>query len=359
MRIRWAHANIFAITCTLSLMSCASAQLNYNTLDIASSVDVVVTGQVLSNLAKFITSPHAIPSQVALTSGTVTTNNSITPGLTSPLSISTLATNTIAQTGLSKTFTNAIANTRGNAGASLNATDQWTQTWGIAPLTDPDQLRRLRILYQFGTDQSDQQDLLCNYPIIQSKPTAAQPVISTVTYPTSDGKSVTVTIGAPPKAKKPTHYLLDCKTGILEIHPDPAFLNPPSCIICVDPGEGNLYLYVNRRLTNGWLKSTNNPFTIPPGAIQLGFYQNMFLYVETQEDLTHFYEFSLFILEATTQSATSATGQSAGKGSPTTTAPLLLAPPPCCNSHHCFYEASRFVRKRTSSKCAVSAKTVA
>src|SRR6266403_5084406 len=68
-RIAAPYAALFA------LAGCASAQLNYNTVDLASTIDSLLTEQVLSNLAKFIDSPHAIPSQVGIAAGTVKTNN--------------------------------------------------------------------------------------------------------------------------------------------------------------------------------------------------------------------------------------------------------------------------------------------
>jgi hypothetical protein len=312
----------------LSLVGCASAQLNYNTLDIASTIDSLVTNQVLSNLARFIESPHAIPSQVAISTGTVSTNNTVTPSLTAPLNVATTATNTVATTvaaAVTTATTNTATGNRPNVGASLSATDQWTQTWGVSPLTDPDQLRRLRVLYQFGAGLISETDLLCNYPIIQSKGGGAAPV-GTVTYPTSDGKNVTVTIGDPAKPKPKTVYQLRCQSGLLVTHPDPAFLNPPGCIICADTDEGTINLHVNRRLKNDWLRYADGPFGAPNGAISLGYHRNKYLYVDNPEDLAKFYEFSLFVLEATTLSATSATGQSAGKGSPIKTPAFITGP---------------------------------
>jgi hypothetical protein len=162
----------------LSSVGCASTQLNYNALDLASTVDSLVTNQVLSNLGKFLESPYAIPSQVAITSGTASTNNTVTPGFTSPLNLAATTTNTAATTfaaATSTTITNTKTGNSPNLGATLTASDQWTQTWALAPLTDTDQLRRLRVLYQFGAGYLNEQDLLCNYPIIQNKPATAPP----------------------------------------------------------------------------------------------------------------------------------------------------------------------------------------
>jgi hypothetical protein len=59
------------------LSGCASTQLNYNTLDVARSVESIYTRQALANLSKYIDEPNAIPSQLDLLQGTVQTSNSI------------------------------------------------------------------------------------------------------------------------------------------------------------------------------------------------------------------------------------------------------------------------------------------
>jgi hypothetical protein len=125
----------------LFLLGCASTQLNYNTLDLASTVDNLVTSQVLTNLAKFIASPHAIPSQVTITTGTATTNNTISPSINTPANALTTTTSMAALTAAatrSTTVTNVGTNTTPNTGLTVTVTDQWTQTWGMSPITDPD-----------------------------------------------------------------------------------------------------------------------------------------------------------------------------------------------------------------------------
>jgi hypothetical protein len=126
---------------SLSLFGCASAQLNFNTLEIASTVESLQTKQVLYNISKFIDDPDTVPDQVVVSSGSVGTTNSITPTLTNTL-LHTYATAAGAvATGLTRSLT------QGETGA---ATDQWTQSWGIAPISDGDDLRRLRTLYRFA-----------------------------------------------------------------------------------------------------------------------------------------------------------------------------------------------------------------
>jgi hypothetical protein len=185
-------------------------------------------------------------------------------------------------------------------------------------------------LYQYGVGDLTNEDLLCNYPIISKKastgasgPTAGP--ASSITYPTPSGRNVTVAFGAAPK-KQQSQYIVYCRGGNTLIDADPAFLNPPSCVICDDPSyaklgisnkcdtapkkPGQICLHVNYRLRNNWLKWSSDPFfTLPTGAIYLGDYQGKHLYVQSADDLESFYEFALFVLEATTQTATSSTGK--------------------------------------------------
>jgi hypothetical protein len=119
--------NRVSLAIPLLLVGCASTQLNYNTLDLASTIDVLVINQVLSNLAKFKDSRGAIPSQVALTSGLVATSNSISPSISSPLNLGLTSTGMLATTtaaALSNTVTQTATRTQSNASATRNATSR-------------------------------------------------------------------------------------------------------------------------------------------------------------------------------------------------------------------------------------------
>jgi hypothetical protein len=249
-----------------------------------------------------------------------------------------LVTDTLANTvGGATTNTHAAARTGQIPSSTLSATDQWTQTWGIAPLIDPDQLRRLRVLYQYGAGQITETEFLCNYPVIQKKPAAGESEIKVekLTVPV-DGTDKTVTVEIGPKEAKPpsTEYRIDCKTSPLKLaNPDPAFLNPPGCIICVAYTKKNgknggtiIYLEVNKRLQQNWLQHTENLLDIPSNGKVLGHFGRNYLFVTSQDDLGSFYEFSLFVLEATALSATSSTGVSLGKGPPSSS-PAFISPP--------------------------------
>jgi len=323
-RIAAPYAALFA------LAGCASAQLNYNTVDLASTIDSLLTEQVLSNLAKFIDSPHAIPSQVGIAAGTVTTNNVIQPNVTSPLNIASVATNTIATTFAATTSSVATrTNTRtlNNAGVGLTMTDQWQQNWTIAPVTDSDQLRRLRSLYRFATTNLNRQELLCNYPIVQKKDGTSQAPSAGQASATTSGRNITISFQASTPTKR--EYRIYCSSGTLRFeNADPSFLSPPSCVICYDPDpryrQDNkgcetqatkdaatnlevLCLHTNWRLRPDWLRYTDNPLSVPRDAIVLGQRRNKIMYVINRDDLEAFYEFSLFINEATAATATSGT----------------------------------------------------
>src|SRR5215471_18271139 len=85
------------VACVL-IGGCASTQLNYNTLDLASSSENLITSQVLDNLARVRSFAYAIPAQVSIPSGSATTTNSVTPTLGGPIgpSLTTNVANSVA-----------------------------------------------------------------------------------------------------------------------------------------------------------------------------------------------------------------------------------------------------------------------
>src|ERR1700753_3163634 len=93
----------------IQVAGCASTQLNHNTLDLASTVDSLVTKQVLDNLSKIIDNPLAVPAQVDLAAGSATTSNSITPSISDPYTKAVTATNTV-MTAIGASVTNTTTN---------------------------------------------------------------------------------------------------------------------------------------------------------------------------------------------------------------------------------------------------------
>jgi hypothetical protein len=152
----------------IQLAGCASAQVNYNTLDLASTVDGLVTKQVLDNLSKIIDNPLAIPAQVDIAAGSATTINSITPSLSDPYTKAVTTTSTFASAVAAAT-TNTTTNTTTRASspqsASLGVSDSWQQNWTIAPITGSGALYR----YQFSGDKNE---LKTEYPLIKQTRTA-------------------------------------------------------------------------------------------------------------------------------------------------------------------------------------------
>jgi hypothetical protein len=88
-----------AVSVGLSLFvsGCSSTQLNYNTLDLATSVGDIQTQQVLYNLSIILDDPAAIPTHIDLSDGTASTTNSIEPSISFPIA----ATNSSGSSGQS------------------------------------------------------------------------------------------------------------------------------------------------------------------------------------------------------------------------------------------------------------------
>jgi hypothetical protein len=177
---RAARRLLVGLVVVLMASGCASDQLNFNTLDIASSVSDVYLRQALDNFGHIIKNDDAVPSQVDILAGTVQTTNSITPNLTFPLS--SMVASAVAATTTKTTTT---------AGASLGimAADNWQQNWNITTVSDANQLRNLRALYRY--------EIVANTKIEE-------------------------------EYHVPYHY---GTSGILER--DPFFLTRPQCVICI------------------------------------------------------------------------------------------------------------------------------
>ncbi len=149
--------------CCLLLCGCASTQLTYNVLDVASSTSRLAREQVLHNLAEFIDSRAATPAQVVFGQGSVSTENSLSTTFTDPIS-KTIAATTGAVGQLTQTVHTTTDKTIGITGGNTA-----NQSWGIDTIGDPDVLRRVYDLYRFAVDGNDcphtQIALLRDYPL--------------------------------------------------------------------------------------------------------------------------------------------------------------------------------------------------
>jgi hypothetical protein len=124
----------------LNLTGCASTQLDWNTLDVASSVATLYRKQALTNLSYFIDDSDNIPSQVDILSGQIGTSNGVNPSLTLPLG------NQVVKNGTTLVAQTIQENVRSLV---LGVSAGWSQAWSIAPVSDGNALRRLRAVYRY------------------------------------------------------------------------------------------------------------------------------------------------------------------------------------------------------------------
>jgi hypothetical protein len=251
---------------------CASTQLNFNTLDIAESIEPVYTRQVLANFSKIIDAPLAIPSQLDIPNGTIQTSNSVTPSISFPLS------SAVTKNGVQVPTQFVTA----GSGATVNAADSWTQNWNVSPVIDANALRNLRALYRF------------------------------VLY----GSNL----------REEYHVSRMLKNG--KILADPYYLEEPQCVLC---GSGRV---INRRLHSHWLYWTGegalgaNPPPPDVPLVDLGHFGNHELFMLRKDHLNGYLsDFTLFAMPNAEPGGGAATA-AAGRPAPSPNRPNFAPPPP-------------------------------
>jgi hypothetical protein len=164
-----------------TIAACASGQLNYNTLDLARTVDDLVTSQVVYNLGKFVVDPYSNPTQVAISTGSITTTNQVSLSWANPLNsaVTTTSTAATAAGAVLPAITRTTSGVAGSATLTPSGTNQASQNWSISTDTDPDQERRLRALYRFAT-HTDYNTLCSEYPLIVTQGSIPSPVPASV-----------------------------------------------------------------------------------------------------------------------------------------------------------------------------------
>jgi hypothetical protein len=246
----------FALSVATILGSCASTQLNYNTLDIASTVDDLYTRQALNNLSRVIDEPFALPSQLDLLQGTIQTSVTVNPSANFPLSKSITDTATQAGAAITNTHTKVLA----GVGLTASASDVWQQNWNVVPLSDANTLRNLRALYRY------------------------------VVYP---------------DVSLATEYTIARLMQTGKFVRDPYALAEPQCVICSrTPFAKDPALYVNRRLMKGWLYWTGagvSGLQHPPPAdtplVNLGTYgSHQLLMTAADFEAGYLSDFVLFLM---------------------------------------------------------------
>jgi hypothetical protein len=147
---------------------CASTELNYNTLDLASSTDDLMMHQVYYNLANFIDSDLAYPAQAVISGGTASTTDNLSANLNAPWNSAANATTQLVGT-LAAASTRSLTSIAGSSMASttlgVSGTALRSQNWAYAPITEAFRARRLMALYRHAV-AGDDAALLRDYPKI-------------------------------------------------------------------------------------------------------------------------------------------------------------------------------------------------
>ncbi len=325
-----------------SLAGCASSQLNYNTLDIASTTDSLLTKQILYNFAAFLDSEAAIPAQVTVSSGNATTSNSITPTLSTPFDTGLSVTRTIVTAAAAST-TNTNTSSVASGTAGLSASDSWNQSWAYAPVTDPDRLKRLQALYRYAVEWSDLREVgvrkfVANFPLVPKTVSYNTPIClrdmsssvekgSKAPLPSNSQLELDKKTGEPKGADAPIKV---CVTAVgsnsgpshgattqtfSTLVPDEHYLKGPTCIVC-SYGRG---LTLNARLQGSWLHWNDlsgrpvEPTRAPrSGDISLG-RSGHYEFFASPSSAQRFVDFTVAVLSATNIGGSG--GPSAGGGS--------------------------------------------
>ena len=190
--------------------------------------------------------------------------------------------NTLGTTSATPVVTDSSGVTRPATTTSLSATATNMDSWNASFLQDPEQLRRLSLLYQYGADQIGAGQLLCVYPVPEKPQTSSQGTSAV-------GKTRYVRV--PGVSGSGVSNL--CARGgttltLVGDDPDPAFLYFPDCIICAvqnPPLEADLKttlkntktIFKNSYLLDQELYSPNNTYVpvilnpaLLPDSLSLG-----------------------------------------------------------------------------------------
>jgi hypothetical protein len=165
------------------LGGCSVPHLKENTIDIGGSAGSIYTVQVINSLQSLSDDPNTIPPLFYISAGSVKTQSSVTPGVNLPLG--NTVTRTVVTDGVSQIVTPFRAFT-------LAGTEEWDQSWNIAPAKSARSLGLLRDVYNYvlGHSGVTGPGLVAKFnppppkvPAAQSPPSALPPAAPT---PASD-----------------------------------------------------------------------------------------------------------------------------------------------------------------------------
>jgi hypothetical protein len=155
LRREWVVAS--AVVACVIVSGCQPwRQLNENTLGQGSSVASLLEKLAVQNLVLFHISPHAIPSQISVNGGTVTTVDQ-----------ASITTNDPLNQGVTRAVATAATVTTSLAShvATPSLNNQQNQNWTIETVNAPDKLDRLTALYRYVTVPGA--DLCREYPEVR------------------------------------------------------------------------------------------------------------------------------------------------------------------------------------------------
>jgi hypothetical protein len=260
---------LFCVAIGLLASGCASTQLNYNTADLANSLNYLAKKQIFFNLAQALNDPEFVPSQVTISIGTAQTANAITPSLALPLG-PPIATTSRFTAGSNPNAQFSTQLTTASPSIGLQATDAWNQSWTMVPASSSNQLRRLRTLYQFATgtlpridpavdlsEEDAERQFLCEYPM---QALAVSPAPGNVIYKVDGCRD---------------HHSRTPHTRI--VHADPTFTQGPNCVVCIDDLNASLlHPYVNPSLKYHFVRTQAQK---TEGMVKIGSYEGTDFYV--------------------------------------------------------------------------------
>lgn len=257
------------IVCT-ALCGCVATQLKVDTGYLGGTVEQITRAQIIENLRTFGGNPWAIPSQFILGSGSASVSNQFTP--------STPGSNPIM-------FSGQVLR-----GISLQDQNQTALGWGVTPVTDFSDLRRLSALYRYALGEIGMKEFLREYDgaYVAVTPTAFQvpPRHPDGTPPTSGELSAVRAyfyLPLPPASNDNPNTIANDADGLN--WPDPL---PSAGFISLEPKAG----YVPLR---------DSPANSP-------------VYVEASNGEEYFHDFTLWVLGATPNSVGSSGGGKPAKG---------------------------------------------
>jgi hypothetical protein len=330
------------VACLL-LVGCASTQLNYNTLDLGSSVSDLQKKQVLYNLSLFVDDPAAFPTHIDLQSGSAQTTNTIQPTVGVPLAASHLLQ--FSQSTGNGGTTNEVQTTRPGFSLSIEGQNAQQQAWSYQPIIDGKELLRLRALYRYVVGVplpcDNEQITTCpaydndafeyDFPIFRKAVTTSYSNLATEKK-TDSGNIYCPDIGLNSLVQlgDQTAKVTCASISTVVQTPDENTLHYPNCILCLKNGDrfgafkGSVrygsfekQIGINRTLKwlrggeprTRWLLTERDP--LPSEYDSLGHYGHHELYIATK-DRWKLSEFTLFVLMATAQSAAESSASGGG-----------------------------------------------